>query len=66
MGVGDVSVDVLDLVQVLLGDLDQLWPRPFLREGWGALVLGGRVLIVVPVPLGRTGRTAGQRAQSSD
>lgn len=48
---GDVSVHILDLGQVLLCYLDQLCSDRLLRELGGALVLGGRVLIVVPVLL---------------
>lgn len=70
VGVGHVSVDVLDLRQVLLRHLDELRPpdaadahdsahadanaaaaAAVLRQLGGALVLGGRVLIVVPVLL---------------
>lgn len=51
MGVGDVAVHVLDLGQVLLCYLDQLSAARLLRELRRALVLGGRVLIMVPVLL---------------
>lgn len=47
----DVSVHVLDLGQILLCYLDQLRAQRLLCELGGALLLGGRVLIVVPVLL---------------
>lgn len=47
----DVSVHVFDLGQVLLCYLDQLRAQRLLRELGGAVLLGGRVLIVVPVLL---------------
>lgn len=51
VSVGDVSVHILDLGKVFLCYLDQLWPPRLLRQLGGALLLGGRVLIVVPVLL---------------
>lgn len=48
---GDVAVHILDQGKVLLSYLDQLWAPRLLRQLGGALVLGGRVLIVVPVLL---------------
>lgn len=51
VGVADVSVHILDLRQVLLGHLDQLRRHRLLCELRGAVVLGGGVLIVLPVLL---------------
>lgn len=47
----DVSVHILDLRQVLLGHLDQLCGHSLLCELGGAVVLGGGVLIVLPILL---------------
>lgn len=47
----DVSMHILDLRQVLLGHLDQLRRHRLLCELGGAVVLGGGVLIVLPVLL---------------
>lgn len=44
-------MDVLDLGEVLLCHLDQLGTPRLLGQLGGALLLGGRVLIVVPVLL---------------
>lgn len=49
MSVADISVHILYLGKVLLRHLDQLRTPRLLRQLGGALVLGGRVLIVVPV-----------------
>ena len=54
-----VAVDVLDLGDVLLRHLDQLGARTLVCELGGALLLGGRVLIVVLVLLRRTERYRG-------
>ncbi len=51
VSMGHVSVHILDLGQVLLCYLDQLRTPRLLCELRGALVLGGRVLIMVPVLL---------------
>lgn len=51
VSVGHISVHILDLGKVFLCYLDQLWAPCLLRQLGGALVLGGRVLIVVPVLL---------------
>lgn len=51
MGVADVSMYILDLRQVLLGHLDQLCRHSLLCELGGAVVLGGGVLIVLPILL---------------
>lgn len=59
VSVAHVSVHVLDLGEVLLRHLDQLRPSGLLRQLGGALVLGGRVLILMPVLL-ETGNGAGQ------
>lgn len=47
----DVSVHILDLRQVLLSHLDQFRRDRLLCELGGAVVLGGGVLIMLPVLL---------------
>lgn len=61
---GDVAVDVLDLGQVPLGDVDQLWRLHLAGQSW-VTVLGWQVVILVMILHGETKQVERKREEPS-